>query len=140
MNEISIVAKTPSVEDYCRLRVVAGLSPKSIEAVKAGLPNTLFGVTVMAGDVAVGMGRIMGDGGTAYQIIDMAIDPAFQDHGLGKAVMKHLADWLQANAPDTAYVSLIADGPADHLYSQFGFEPTAPESIGMAMLIQRDKT
>ena len=138
MNEISIVAKTPSVEDYCRLRVVAGLSPKSIEAVKAGLPNTLFGVTVMAGDVAVGMGRIMGDGGTAYQIIDMAIDPAFQDHGLGKAVMKHLADWLQANAPDTAYVSLIADGPAHHLYSQFGFEPTAPESIGMAMLIQRD--
>ena len=84
------------------------------------------------------MGRIMGDGGTAYQIVDMAIDPAFQGQGLGKAVMKHLTDWLEANAPDTAYVSLIADGPAHHLYSQFGFEPTAPESIGMAMLIQRD--
>ena len=135
MNEPTIVAETPSVEDYCRLRIAAGLSPKSIEAAQAGLPNTLFGVTVIANGVAVGMGRIMGDGGTAYQIIDMAIDPAFQGRGLGKAVMKHLTDWLQGNAPDTAFVSLIADGPAHHLYSQFGFKPTAPESIGMAMLI-----
>lgn len=49
------------------------------------------------------------------------------------------ADWLHNNAPDSAYVSLIADGPAHMLYSQFGFEPTAPASIGMAMLIERNK-
>ena len=42
----------------------------------------------MANGVAVGMGRIMGDGGTAYQIVDVAIAPAFQGQGLGKAIMK----------------------------------------------------
>ncbi len=132
-----VVAKTPSVEDYCRLRIAAGLSPKTIAAATAGLPNTLFGVSVIAGEQAVGMGRIIGDGGTAYQIIDIAVDPAFQGQGLGKAIMGQLSKWLQDNAPDSAYVSLIADGEAHRLYNQFGFEPTAPLSIGMAMLIER---
>lgn len=137
MKDISVIAKTPSTEDYCRLRIVAGLSPKSIVAATAGLPNTLFGVSVIAADQVIGMGRIIGDDGTAYQIVDIAVDPAFQGQGLGKAIMGRLSKWLQDNAPDSAYVSLIADGEAHRLYSQFGFEPTAPLSIGMAMLIQR---
>jgi hypothetical protein len=29
-------------------------------------------------------------------------------------------------------VSLIADGPAKHLYAQFGFEEAAPASVAMA--------
>ena len=135
MNEPSEVGITPSIEDYCRLRIAAGLSPKSVAAAEAGLPNTLFGVSVVVGDDTVGMGRIIGDRGTAYQIVDIAIDPAFQGRGLGKIIMTHLTDWLHDNAPETAYVSLIADGPAHRLYSQFGFEPTAPASIGMAMLV-----
>jgi GNAT superfamily N-acetyltransferase len=137
VNQTSIIAKTPSVEDYCRLRILAGLSPKSVAAATAGLPNTLFGVSAIAADQVIGMGRIIGDGGTAYQIVDIAVDPSFQGQGLGKAIMRNLAEWLRNNAPDTAYVSLIADGEAHRLYSQFGFEPTAPLSIGMAMLIQR---
>ncbi|MDN0085028.1 hypothetical protein QU487_20175 [Crenobacter sp. SG2305] len=35
--------------------------------------------------------------------------------------------------PETGYVSLIADGPAHALYAQFGFVPTAPASVGMAL-------
>ncbi|MFD1796035.1 hypothetical protein ACFSC1_08585 [Paracoccus aurantiacus] len=37
-----------------------------------------------------------------------------------------------ATLPESAYVSLIADVPADGLYAQFGFVPTAPRSVGMA--------
>jgi hypothetical protein len=32
-------------------------------------------------------------------------------------------------------VGLIADGKAHRLYSHYGFEPTAPEPIGMAFTI-----
>ena len=35
-------------------------------------------------------------------------------------------------APENAFVSLLADGEAHRLYAQFGFEPTAPHAIGMA--------
>jgi len=45
---------------------------------------------------------------------------------------------LNSEAPEGAYVSLIADGDARHLYAQFGFEPVMPASIGMAMPIGRD--
>ncbi|MFN7125708.1 MAG: GNAT family N-acetyltransferase, partial [Allorhizobium sp.] len=37
-----------------------------------------------------------------------------------------------ATLPKSAYVSLIADVPANRLYSQFGFDETAPRSVGMA--------
>lgn len=50
--------------------------------------------------------------------------------------MAALVDWLHATAPKSAYVSLIADGPAKDLYAQYGFEPTAPASIGMAFKIK----
>lgn len=84
------------------------------------------------------MGRIIGDGGTAFQIVDIALDPSHQGKGLGKQIMAALMARLKTEAPEGAYVSLIADGDARHLYAQFGFEPVMPASIGMAMLIGRD--
>lgn len=133
MSEYELRPETPSVADYRRLREVAGLSSKSQEAAEAGLPNSWYCVTVYFGGKAVGMGRIIGDGGTAFQITDMAIEPAHQGKGVGKRIMAALVEYLRANAPATAYVSLIADGDAKHLYAQYGFEPVMPASIGMAL-------
>jgi len=127
-----LVAGTPDVETYRRLRRVSGLSEKTIEAAERGLPGTIHAVTVQWNGQTVGMGRIIGDGGCFYQITDMAVEPAHQGKGLGKAVMQALIEHLRANAPQSAYVSLIADGPAKHLYEKFGFKDTAPASIGMA--------
>ncbi len=53
----------PTVEDYCQLRVLAGLSAKTREAAARALPNTLFGVCAYQGSELVAMGRIVGDGG-----------------------------------------------------------------------------
>ena len=78
------------------------------------------------------MGRIIGDGGTAFQIVDIALEPAHQGLGLGKTIMSALMDHLNTHAPQGAYVSLIADGDARHLYAKYGFEPVMPASIGMA--------
>lgn len=123
---------TPSADTYRHLRVAAGLSPKSAEAAARGLPNTLFAVQLLHGEEPVGMGRVIGDGGTAFQVVDIAVLPAHQGRGLGKRLMAGIAAWLQANVPEGGYVSLLADVPADALYAQFGFVPTAPATLGMA--------
>lgn len=136
MSPYALVPGTPSVDDFLRLRRVSGLSEKSREAAEKGLPNTWFAVTVQHKGRTVGMGRIIGDGGTAFQITDMAVEPAHQGKGLGKQIMAALVAHLHANAPKTAYVSLIADGEAKHLYGQFGFEPVTPKSIGMALWLK----
>ena len=55
---------------------------------------------------------------------------------VGLAIMAALVEHIHAYAPATAYVSLIADGNAQHLYAQFGFEPVMPRSIGMALWVK----
>jgi ribosomal protein S18 acetylase RimI-like enzyme len=126
---------TPAVKDYLRLRQQAGLSPFSEEAATRGLAGSIFGVSLMQGAEIVGMGRIIGDGGCFYQVTDIAVLPEHQGKGLGKRIMAALSDYMQAHLPATAYVSLIADVPANRLYEQFGFAETAPRSLGMAMKI-----
>jgi len=133
-----IVPAIPTVEDYCRLRIAAGLSAKSEEQARIGLPNSWFAVTVVHDSKVVGMGRIIGDGGTAFQIVDIALEPEHHGKGLGKAIMTALMEYLAAHAPEGAYVSLIADGDAKHLYAKYGFEPVMPASIGMAMRVARN--
>ena len=131
-----LVERRPTVDELLSLRVRSGLSPKTPEAAERGLAGTLFSVVAVAGDHAIGMGRVIGDGGTAYQIVDMAVLPEFQGRGIGKAIMAALVEWLRREAPASAYVSLIADGPAKHLYGQFGFREVTPASVGMALEIR----
>lgn len=133
----SLVPEIPAVDDYLRLRVVAGLSPKTIEGARIGLPNSWFGVTLKFEGKAVGMGRVIGDGGTAFQIVDIAVEPEHQGKGLGKRIMAALMDKLHSDAPAGAYVSLIADGDAKHLYAKYGFEPVMPASIGMGTRVTK---
>ncbi|MNK29307.1 Acetyltransferase (GNAT) family protein [compost metagenome] len=124
----------PAVEEYRALRVAAGLSPKSEQAAALGLPNTVFAVCIRQGEALLAMGRLIGDRGCFLQVVDIAVLPAWQGRGLGKAVMQALDQWLAAHAVG-AYVSLIADGQANRLYAQFGFQETAPRSVGMAKVV-----
>jgi ribosomal protein S18 acetylase RimI-like enzyme len=124
--------QTPDVETYRHLRAASGLSQKTVEAAERGLAGGLFTVLISTGDEIVGMGRVIGDGGATYVVCDIAVLPDHQGQGLGKLIMTEIMTYLDANAPDSAYVSLIADGPAQHLYAQYGFISVAPASIGMA--------
>ena len=126
--------EVPTVDDYCRLRLAAGLTARSELAARSGLPNTVVGIVVRNAGHAVGMGRAVGDG-LFYQIVDIAVDPAHQGRGIGKTIVSALMTELKGRAPAEAYVSLIADGEANHLYAQYGFAMTAPASVGMAQWI-----
>lgn len=122
----------PEVDEYLALRQICGLSTRGKEASKTGLSNSIYSVIIRNSDQKlVGMGRIIGDGGTAYQIVDIAVHPTEQGKGLAKKIMDLLMTYVHNEIDPQAYVNLIADLPADKLYKQFGFVKTAPESIGM---------
>jgi ribosomal protein S18 acetylase RimI-like enzyme len=135
-DDYHIEPRVPGIDDYLRLRDVSGLSPFSREAAEKGLPNSIFGVCLMNGDAVVGMGRIIGDGGCFFQVTDIAIMPEHQGKGLGKMIMAALTGYIESQLPKTAYISLIADVPANRLYQQFGFAETAPRSVGMARKVR----
>ncbi|WP_266078581.1 GNAT family N-acetyltransferase [Haladaptatus caseinilyticus] len=120
----------PTVEEFVALREAAGMASRSVEAVERGLPNTVFGVTVVDDDgEVVGMARIIGDSGSVYHFCDMAVHPDHQRQGLGSRMMERLMRYVEENAPEGAYVNLMAD--VEGFYEQFGFEYTAPASRGM---------
>jgi GNAT superfamily N-acetyltransferase len=121
----------PAVGEYLELRAAAGLSPFPSAAAERGLAGSWHAVCVRVAGRLVGMGRIVGDDGCFFQIVDMAVDPAHQRRGLGAGIMQRLADALAARAPDGAFVSLLADPPGVRLYQRFGFQASAPASIGM---------
>lgn len=129
--------QAPGIASYQALRQQAGLSPKSHEAAAKGLPNSLFAVQILQGDTPVGMGRVIGDGGCCFQVVDIAVLPAHQGQGLGKRIMAEIMNYLREAVPPTGYVSLIADGKAKELYAQCGFKETAPRSVGMALPVQK---
>jgi GNAT superfamily N-acetyltransferase len=81
------------------------------------------------------MGRLLGDGGWYFHVVDMAVLPEHQRRGLGDVILTVLLERIRRKAPAGAYVDLIADRPGRRLYARHGFIPTAPEAIGMAQML-----
>ena len=125
----------PPVDGYLALRRDSGLSPKTREQAVAALPGSWSACHIVheSSGVAAGMGRVIGDGGWYFHIVDMAVLPSHQRRGLGDAVLKTLLARIREHAPPGAYVNLLADPPGRRLYARHGFVETAPASIGMAL-------
>jgi ribosomal protein S18 acetylase RimI-like enzyme len=130
-----LVMAAPPVADYLRLRAEAGLSPKTEQQAVAALPGSWAACHVRTenGGEVVGMGRLLGDGGWYFHVVDMAVLPGHQRRGLGDAILAALLDRVRAAAPPGAYVNLLADPPGRRLYERHGFRDTAPGSVGMAL-------
>jgi GNAT superfamily N-acetyltransferase len=90
-------------------------------------------VHVVGDGEVVGMGRLLGDGGWYFHVVDMAVLPAHQRRGLGDTILGALLDRVREVAPPGAYVNLLADPPGRRLYERHGFAETAPGSVGMAL-------
>ena len=69
--DLKITYSPPTPADYLNLRVESGMSGKSMEAASIGLRNSLFAVAVYNESTLVAMGRIVGDGGAFFQIVDI---------------------------------------------------------------------
>ncbi|MCR3747880.1 GNAT family N-acetyltransferase [Lentzea californiensis] len=127
-----LVMEPPSVDDYLRLRKESGLSERTREEAENGINGAwacAIVIHVESGETA-GMGRVLGDGGWYFVIIDMAVLPEHQRKGIGDAIMTALLARIYESSPG-AQVSLLADPPGRRLYARHGFVESAPGSIGM---------
>ncbi len=98
-----------------------------------GLGQELFSVVLRlekSGEI-VGMGRIVGDGGTIFVICDMMVIESFQKKGGGTMIMDAIMGYLLEEAPPNSYINLMAD--VDGFYEKWGFEPSLPRSRGMVL-------
>lgn len=131
-HKYTLLEEVVSVADFIHLRDVSGLSPRPESAAAMALKNSLYAVQVRCESTAVGMGRIVGDGGLNFDLVDIAVAPDHQGQGLGRMIMEALMAYLNAAATPGAYITLMADVPA--LYEKFGFVYSRPGSEGMHYL------
>ena len=121
----------PSAMEYVSLRLKTGMGTKNLSKTEIALKNSLFIVSLWNEDKLIGFGRVIGDQGITYVVSDIMVEPDYQCKGLGKIIMKEINSYLEQNTDQYAYVCLIANKPADRLYSQFGFEYVESNSCGM---------
>ena len=134
MREYRLVEGPPSLVDYLALRSRAGLSPKTERQGETAIRGSWWAVHVVAASgVTVAMGRIIGDGGWYFHIVDMAVLPEHQRRGIGDAILTSLIERIRLEAPAEPYITLLADEPGRRLYARHGFVPTAPQSVGMRL-------
>ena len=135
--EPALQLEIPAVDEYLALRVAAGLSAMSPAGARIGLGASWCAVCVRVAGELVGMGRVVGDGGLFLFVVDIAVAPRWQRHGLGRRIMQALMEQVHARACPFTQVGLIADGTASVLYEQFGFRLVAPGAQGMSLRIAK---
>ena len=129
---IKISYDLPNSLDYIKLRVNSGMgNKKSIERVDIALKNSLFTISLYDEKKLIGMGRIIGDGGISYAVTDIMVDKEYQGKGYGKLIMKEIDNYFSENTDEDCYIILIANLPADSLYSKFSFEYLPDNKCGM---------
>ena len=129
----SIKEEVPDPETFLALRLGAGMRARSKEGIEKGLGKELFSVVLRLEEnlEPVGMGRVVGDGGTIFVICDMAVVDNWQRKGGGTMIMEALMEYILREAPPKSYVNLMAD--IDGFYERWGFVPSLPHSRGMVL-------
>ncbi|WP_010252160.1 GNAT family N-acetyltransferase [Acetivibrio cellulolyticus] len=132
--KIEFVNELPSVEEYKFLRSSVGWNIVNDEgAVKKGIEGSLYCVLAKDGDKTVGIGRVVGDGGIMFTIVDIIAIPEYQGCGIGKTIVKNIMDWIEKNCVKGTRIMLCAAEGRESFYEQFGFikRPTSGYGAGM---------
>ena len=79
----------------------------------------------------IGSAHLLGDKAGFFYVKDVNVNPGWQGHGIGTALMQAISAWLEKNAPANSSVWLHTGERLIPFYKQFGFN-TVP---GMARFL-----
>ena len=131
--EVKVNKLTPEL--FLDLYTSVGWEAPVIEQVKEALKNTLATFTAYENNHAVGMVRLIGDGGMSFYIKDFAVIPSFQSKGVGTILMESIERYIRANIDENWAVSLelISTKEAVEFYKKKDFEERPCEWDGPGM-------
>lgn len=131
--ELKIKNEIISLQEFKVLRKSVGWSLPPDDAIEKALSNTAFCVVAYADNELAGMGRIVGDQGFVYFIADIIVKPEYQKKKIGFMIMNHIMEYLEENAPENSYITLMAAKGKEEFYEKFGFfrRPTKEYGYGM---------
>ena len=132
---MEIKTNSLTAETFIELFRSVGWDAPGIDQVKKALENTIVTFAAFDNEKAVGMVRLIGDGGMSFYIKDFAVLPAYQSKGVGKLLMNSLERFIRDNIEPGWAVSLelISTKEAVPFYKRMGFEERPCEWDGPGM-------
>lgn len=134
---ISVQHRLPTVTEFLALRNETNWPLPDKHFVRTALGNSLFGVVLMneGQGSAIGMGRVIGDGGLNIYIQDVVISHVHRQDGHGRTVINALIQKIGRRYRHNAdmAVGLMAAKDQFGFYEQFGFTARPAENFGPGM-------
>lgn len=121
-------------EEYCKLRESVGWINFSRTQTEKSLQNSLYTVAREEDNQVVGMGRVIGDG-MYYMIVDIVVQPAYQQMGIGSKILNMIIEYVDSATPDggRCSIQLIAEKGKETFYESRGFKIIPHEFCGSGM-------
>jgi ribosomal protein S18 acetylase RimI-like enzyme len=129
--EITLEERSPTADEYRRLRAATGWDELNTRAAATGLRNSLYAVCAVCDGQAVGCGRVVGDGGAYFYVQDVIVLAEHRGQGIGRRIMDAIIKYLDFRAEHNAFVGLMAARGAAGFYERYGFERRADDRPGM---------
>ena len=132
---MKIQTNTLTIDMFLELYTSVGWEPPCREQVERALQNTVASFVAYEKEKAIGMVRLIGDGGMSFYIKDFAVLPKYQGMGVGKKLLTQLQQYISEQIEKEWAVSLelISTKEAVDFYKAQGFEERPCEWDGPGM-------
>ncbi len=138
---MTVQINTLSSDLFLHLYRSVGWDAPELDQIEKALDGSLSTFCAYDGGTAVGMARLIGDGGMSFYIKDFAVLPEHQGQGVGRALMNAIESWIREQLQPGWAVSLelISSKGKELFYAKFGFEqrPNDWDGAGMMKMIRR---
>lgn len=133
--EYTIVDNKLKTEDFIRLFSSAGWGELSSDMVETALANSYATFSVEIGNGIVAMARLLGDGAMSFFLKDFVVEPQWQGHGIGRALLTHIEEYirLQLKPEWNGYLQLVSAKGKEEFYKKFGYAVHPHEHSGAGM-------
>ena len=124
------------VKTYQELRESVHWKVLLEEQAELALKNSLYTLVVYEDGIAVGMGRIVGDGAVICYVQDLVIRPEYHKRGIGGALLDRLkayVDALRIPGSEMMFDLMCAKGRED-FYEKHDFIARPTSALGPGMI------
>jgi len=122
-------------QEYKDFRASVGWFDVTLAQAKRVLENTSIVVCVRDHGKAVGMGRLLFDGGCAAYVADIVVAPEYRGKGIGKTVVESLCQQAvdKLEPGEHMYFILSSVKGKENFYKKLGFISTPNDNAGHGM-------